>query len=341
MIRMPVDNIMAAALFRTIELQRPTLLLDEADTYLSNNEDLRCIINSGHRRNGQVIRCVGDDHEPRQFSTWAPVLLAQIGNPPATIHDRSIVITLIRKKPSEQVQRFREEQRIQLHVLARKAARWAHDNADAISRACPPSLDYINDRANDNWMPLLAIADRAGGPWPRRARNAAHALAETAGHDASSTGEMLLPDIQSILDQKLAGEPGGALRDRISSVELSAHLATLEGRPWAEWKSGLPITPNALARLLRTFSVSSGTIRLESGQTLKGYMRRDFDDVFERYGLSRTVTPSQANNDRHFRAFGTVTDGHDVTVRNSQKLNNDGLCDGVTVVDATRSEDQC
>lgn len=75
------DSILAAALFRTVEAVRPTLLLDEAETYLGNNNDdsLRGIINSGHRREGCVIRCVGDDHQPRQFSTWAPMLLALIG----------------------------------------------------------------------------------------------------------------------------------------------------------------------------------------------------------------------------------------------------------------------
>ena len=51
-------NITAPALFRTIEAARPTLLLDEADTFAKDNEDLRGILNSGHRRNGMVIRIV-------------------------------------------------------------------------------------------------------------------------------------------------------------------------------------------------------------------------------------------------------------------------------------------
>lgn len=328
------DNIMAAALFRTIELERPTLLLDEADTYLSNNDDLRCIINSGHRRDGQVIRCVGDDHEPRQFSTWAPVLLAQIGNPPATVHDRSIAISLTRKKPSEQVQRFRGEERNRLHVLARMAARWASDNSDSIARKTPSALDYLNDRANDNWQPLLAIADTAGGAWPQRARDAARVLVESAGHDASSVGEMLLSDIQWIFDTQLHqgdDQPGMDRPDRIPSAELVEQLAKIDGRPWAEWRAGMPITQNALARLLKTFKITPSTIRLASGQTLKGYMRSEFDEVFECYGVSATVTPSQTNSDGQFRDFESVTRSADVTVEKTQKANGDGLCDGVTI----------
>lgn len=65
-----IANITAAALFRTVEKYRPTLLIDEADSFLTNNEELRGVLNSGHRRaTAFVIRTVGDDHEPRRFTT--------------------------------------------------------------------------------------------------------------------------------------------------------------------------------------------------------------------------------------------------------------------------------
>jgi hypothetical protein len=70
------SNITAAALFRTVEAVRPSLLIDEADSFLDENEELRGIINSGHARDGQVIRLVGEDHEPRAFSTWCPTAIA-------------------------------------------------------------------------------------------------------------------------------------------------------------------------------------------------------------------------------------------------------------------------
>jgi len=64
------ENITTSAVFRTIEIARPTLLIDEADTFLKHNDELRGILNSGHRKGGSIIRTVGDDYEPRQFSTW-------------------------------------------------------------------------------------------------------------------------------------------------------------------------------------------------------------------------------------------------------------------------------
>jgi putative DNA primase/helicase len=69
---LPTSNATTAAIFRTIEIVKPTLLIDEADTFLGENEELRGVLNSGHRRGGQILRTVGEGHEPRQFATWAP-----------------------------------------------------------------------------------------------------------------------------------------------------------------------------------------------------------------------------------------------------------------------------
>jgi hypothetical protein len=48
------ENITAAVLFRTVELARPVLLTDEADSLLPGNEELRGILNSGYLAGGQV-----------------------------------------------------------------------------------------------------------------------------------------------------------------------------------------------------------------------------------------------------------------------------------------------
>ncbi len=142
-------NISAAATFRTIEVARPTLLIDEADTFLGENEELRGILNSGHRAGGQVIRTVGDDFEARSFSTHCPVAIAQIGKLPDTLADRSIHISMKRLAPGETVARFRLGRTPELVEVAMKAARWVPDNADAI-RECDPAIpDAIFNRAAD------------------------------------------------------------------------------------------------------------------------------------------------------------------------------------------------
>ena len=96
---MPVSgHITSAALFRTIERYVPTLLLDEVDTYLGDNPELRGNLNGSQRRDsGGTIRCVGEDYEPRQFNPWCPKVFSGIGGLHDTMRDRSLVIRLTRR----------------------------------------------------------------------------------------------------------------------------------------------------------------------------------------------------------------------------------------------------
>ena len=59
-------------------------MIDEADSFLRDNEELRGVLNSGHRKGGAVLRNVGDDHEPRSFSTYSACAIALIGQLPPT-----------------------------------------------------------------------------------------------------------------------------------------------------------------------------------------------------------------------------------------------------------------
>ena len=96
--RLLVSNVTPAMLFRAIEKFKPTLLIDEADTFIRENDELRGVLNSGHTRTTAiVIRAVGDDHDPRVFSTWCPKAIALIGKLPGTLADRSIEVPMRRR----------------------------------------------------------------------------------------------------------------------------------------------------------------------------------------------------------------------------------------------------
>jgi putative DNA primase/helicase len=269
------SSVTAAIVFRVIDKWHPTFLMDELDTFLPENEELRGVINSGHAKRAAVVyRTVGDDHEPRGFSSWTPVVLALIGKLPPTLESRSIPINLQRKLPGQRVARYKSDKQPYLD-LARKAARWGADNFDALRNAEPAVPEAITGRRADNWEPLIAVADLGGGEWPQRARAAALAAAGiTAGHDL---GIMMLADIRRVL---------GA-RDQITSEDLAAQLARLEGQPWADFgKSGRAISRNAIARLLKPFGIAPGDLwikRGQSGRSAKGYKSADFTEAFERY----------------------------------------------------------
>ena len=270
-------NITAAAMFRTVELARPTLLIDEADTFLGENEELRGILNTGHGKEGQVVRlvAVGDDFEPRAFSTYCATAIAAIGKLPGTLEDRSIAIVLRRKRTDEPTERFREDRPGELIVLARKAARWAKDHIEELGAADPKIPADLNDRAADNWRPLLAIADLAGADWQDWARRAAVSLSADAVADQDSIRTLLLGDIRTVFRSRAA--------DRMSSDDIVAYLTNLDDRPWPEFNRGKQMTKAGLARLLKPFRVLPVTIRLEANRTAKGYYLSAFEDAFTRY----------------------------------------------------------
>ena len=326
-------NATAAVIFRIVEMSSPTILIDEADTFLNENMELRGILNSGHRRGGTVMRTIGDDHEPRQFSTWAPAAIAMIGRLPDTLNDRSIVINLRRRKPTERVQSFRSDRAEHLKILARKMARWAQDHAQELVGA-DPDMNGLENRTADNWRPLFAIADAAGGRWSAHARTIASAIVQ-ASVDQSISAQ-LFADIRWVFDGCPGAEDATASVDRLPSAFLVERLIKIEGRPWAEWKGGKPITQNTLARHLARFGIVSGTVRFNSDHTAKGYHRSAFDDAFDRYTPAQSVTPSQPNNHGHCDGLQSVTPEKPVTLSKASQPNNHGHCDVVTVSNPRR-----
>ncbi len=270
---LPTSNITVAALFRSIEAASPTLLIDEADTFLKGYDELRGILNSGHNRTQAfVIRTTGDTYMPTRFCTWSPVIIAMIGDLPDTLNDRSIVIQLRRKRPTDRIDRFSLRRVEPLQILRRKIRRWTDDVHTELSSASGPIPSELHDRAADNWEPLFAVAHAAGGRWPNLSRQAAVALTKT---DDDSHPVLLLKDIQTIFDN--------ARLDRLATDRILSELAAMEHRPWPEWANGKAITAQQMARLLRGFGISPTTIRFSQDRTAKGYLRKSFEDAFSRY----------------------------------------------------------
>ena len=239
-------NVSPAAIFRVIAAHAPTLLIDEADTLFGEygDENLRGVLNAGHRQGGTVLRVVGEELEPRAFSCYAATVIALIGQLPGTLADRSIDIVLARRRPSESITAFRLDRTEHLDELARQIARWAKDNRERIGHDDPVLPAGLYNRAADNWRPLLAIAEAVGAEWPEKARSAAAALAGGADDEASWT-ELLLSDIRDIFaalkDDELI--PSTELIE-IKSATLIEQLMRDRPAPWAEYgKSGKPITP--------------------------------------------------------------------------------------------------
>ena len=280
------ESISAAVQFRLMDGHRPTLLVDEVDSFLKQNDELRGALNAGHRRGGMHYRCDGDKHEVRGFKTFGPVALAGIGQLKGTLADRSIRIPMRRRLAEESIRELRADRAPDLKELARKAARWGKDNFDDLCDVDPDVPKGLFNRVADNWRPLFAIADAAGGDWSSKVRAIAVELSSGAGAKDDSVRVQLLADIKAVFEEKDT--------NRLASAILCEALAQREDAPWIEWgRSQKPITPPALARLLKAFDIAPGTIRLDSSSTPKGYHQKQFDDAFSRYIPSQSATPPQ------------------------------------------------
>ena len=268
------SNITPAAIFRLIEKYQPTLLIDEADTFVSGrNDDMIGIINSGHAKNRAVIiRTVGENYESKKFSTWSPKVFASIKSLQPTVMDRSIEVKLRRKTIHEIVDRLPVNFKDDCLEVRSKLLKWGLGHQDDI-RFAKVSLPRIeNDRAMDNWHPLFCIASKLDNEWIDKCIKSYKIL--TFNKDEKSHQIQLLEDIAEIFEV--------TNYERIFTTELISHLIQMEEKPWVDWLRGKPINANALSKMLAGFDISSTTLRRDYNRK-KGYKRSDFEDAFTRY----------------------------------------------------------
>ena len=292
-------NISSPAFFRVIEEARPTLLIDEADTLLAGNDELRGILNSGYTRSTAYVvrvgfqdganasgahrlpsaedetagvKAAGMGSRLARFSCWCPKVMAAIGRLPETLEDRCIVVRMQRKTARERCERLRELDRRQTGILRQQCARFVADHAEAIGQMKPPIPESLNDRAADLWEPLLALADLAQHGWPEKAREAAEGLTKDALED-SPIGSLFM---DLLIEFTLAKNR------RLCSRSIIASLNQLADRPWMQLRKGKEIDELWLARQLAPYGIRPRTIRIEAG-TAKGYLQDDFGEAFRRY----------------------------------------------------------
>ncbi|MDD2898399.1 MAG: DUF3631 domain-containing protein [Desulfuromonadaceae bacterium] len=276
------SSISPSALFRSIDAWQPTLLIDEVDACMKDNEELRGLINCGHTRDSAfTIRCVGDDHTPKRFNVWGAKALSGIGHVADTLMDRSIILELRRKLSHESVDRIRHAEPGLFIELCQKLARFADDNCERVRLARPDLPSSLNDRAQDNWEPLLAIAMIAGGGWYKTGTATALKLAGGESHSLS-IGTELLADIQEIFEHKKV--------DRISTAELIKELIADDEKPWNTYNKGFQIKPRQIADKLKGYGIHSKTIRF-GFETAKGYEKEQLAEAFSRY-IPVTPLPS-------------------------------------------------
>ncbi len=276
---MHVLNASPAAIFRTIQTARPTLLLDEVDTVFTRkgkddeHQDLRGLLNSGYRAGATIPRCGGPTHAVQMFPTFCAVALAGLGDLPDTLMTRSVVIRMRRRAPDEKVEPFRRRlHRFDGEALRDRMTDWAAEIAVKVTDVYPTLPAGITDRPADVWEPLLAVADAAGGAWPARARQACVELVLAArSTDSGSLGVRLLADLRKVF--------GDA--PQMFTETILEQLHKIDDAPWDDLR-GKPLDPRGLSNRLRQYGITRTKVRI-GDQTRQGYRAVDLHDPWARY----------------------------------------------------------
>jgi Protein of unknown function (DUF3631) len=273
-------NVTPAYLFRKVsdEAGPPTILYDEIDTVFGpkakDNEDIRGMLNSGYRKGATAGRCVvkGRTIVTEELPSYAAVVMAGLDDLPDTIMSRSIIVRMRRRAPHELIDPYRRRvHQDEGHELRDDLAAWVSTIWAKLQDAWPDLPVGIEDRNADIWEPLLAIADAAGGDWPKRARVAAVALVADSMGGAHSFGVRLLADLRTIF----GNEPF------MPTVAVLEQLLALDESPWGDLR-GKALTARGLSQRLSKYEVKSKQQRI-GDKNHRGYERTDLLDAWVRY----------------------------------------------------------
>jgi hypothetical protein len=233
-------NLTGPSLYRFVDREKPTYVIDNIDTLFPRRPDLVEVINVSWTRGTKIPR--QEQGHTRWYDPFCPKVLAGTNTIlPKDTETRCITIRLLPKLPDEKVEKFKHVDDDTLTTLRSKFARFTIDHAATI-RDAVPDLSGFNNRAKDNFEVLTAIADLADGDWPQLIRAAARHLAYE--RDEPSEGKRLLRSFQ------LLGAEHGPL---LKSSLIGKQLAAIDDE-WANFHNkGRAINKFEVAILLRNY----------------------------------------------------------------------------------------
>ncbi|OZC31218.1 DUF3631 domain-containing protein [Gordonia polyisoprenivorans] len=293
-----------AAIIRSIDEGELTLLMDEIDTIYgkaSGTEEITAVVNAGYKRGAVVPRCVmhGSEAEIVRLSAFAPIALAGlITNVPDAVKTRSIHFRLRKRiAATEPLEKFKtRDARAEVAGVVETLRKWSNSAVtQVLTDARPDMPEGVEDRAEEIWEPLIAVADAIGDTWPDRARAACEHFVFAPTDEAAPLGVEVLAAIQRVLT-----------RDGLEWIHTDDLLGKFkllgEGSPWPSDRGEL--TPKVLAEILRPFEVRPRDIKTKSTKTgtesvRKGYRLKartgGLAEAFTRY-LPNQQTDPQCDN---------------------------------------------
>jgi hypothetical protein len=277
-----VVNPSVAVLYRRIQYDCPTLLLDEADRSFEGGEngrqDLLAILNSGYKRGATVYRCGGANRDKLEsYAVFCPKAFAGIGELPDTTQDRCLSIRLERQVRGRRRRFLEDHVEREMAPIRDRLAKWAKTE-DAKNKLSVTILDWafpesLSDRAVEVCDSLYKIAIAAGEDWYERIREAT--VFVFGAEDDENQATLQLAAIRDAFQED----------DRLSTSELIDRLLDQDDSPFPNWwwkETDKKAIGKSLARVLKPFKVKAKKFRIE-GEQVRGYERTDLEPVWERY----------------------------------------------------------
>jgi hypothetical protein len=278
-----------ASLFRDIDANSSTLILDEIETLRNAEKEKRAalmgVVNSGFMRGVGVQRNERDSNGNfvlRTFDAYSPKVFAGINAVADTVRHRSLEIRMQRRGIGVRLDRFDvrvlgsglQDLRDRLHRFALgNVSSIAGFYATAQQMPLPVGLD---DRAKDILEPLFSVAASIG---EREVRLLHRAAQEVAGHRAESEPESGL--IMAV----------GALWSLFQENDSARHVLRTADAVELFRGTGLKVDDAEAQRLLRELGFESKPNRVGGGEIMRGYRvdRETIGELCARY-LPSTVT---------------------------------------------------
>ncbi len=289
-------KISAATLYRFMEQYKPTLLIDEADTFIKSDPDMQNALNAGYIRGNCALKTSSDkDHKIEKFdASGAKVITAinAINVLPDTVIDRSIIIKLKKKTEDEKTVRYRRQAinnpnhpiyksfaiiRSKLLKLAEDIKERVEDKFLDVNFFNTFDVYGVSDRMKDNWEPLLVIASIIGGDWYTNSLKAFDEISKIE-IPQETIHSNLLCDIYKLVKGKLSDKVNISTKDLIKEL-----CESLPDSNWNDFKFGKPLNEKDLNRLLGFYELKSRKIHNKCSKDFRGFYFKDFEDCFNRY----------------------------------------------------------
>jgi len=270
-----VGELSGASFFHMIDRIHPTLIIDNAENLFKRKKDLIELLNNSWTRGVPVPRQVHG--VTVEYDVFCPKVIGAIAGsnflPPNSM-GRSIHFGMLPKLPSETVEKFQYADNDEFLEQRRKLARFALDHAEALRTANPAVPDGFDNRLQENWRLLFAIADLAGGSWPKRARAAAVKL--TKQYYEPSVGRQCL---SLFVELFLMSKYEGMITSAWAQEQFVADPTSI----WVNYKGRGPITQWGIKGILAAYHIRPDLIHPRGDPTVRGYKIEWFETAFRHY----------------------------------------------------------